>query len=200
MKASPKKEKDKSWIFLLLLALGVLVILFSSQEPENSKTPERPQVSTFDPERSKRVDSHMKDTAYNLEADQRQRQIEAYQQLNKLHSTNTQSAYKPDEQFSLESDPYMQSLTDDLDRSRSSSQYPMTPEEIVQQRLYENQQLNKASQAYREAYAEQFIENARKAGWEIELGPNFEVLSVKKLKEKKRQPSLFEDLAPGGGR
>lgn len=186
------------------MAVGLGLIFFSYQEASNpnpkmdAKKTLQDHASTLTPERAKRVDSHLKDTAYNLEADKKQRQIEAYQQLSKLHSTQAQSAYNADENFSLETDPYMQSLTDDLNRSRSAQDQNMTPEEIVQQRLYENDQLRKSSQAYREAYAEQFIENARNAGWEIELGPNFEVLSVRKLKEKKRTPSLFDDIAPGG--
>ncbi len=194
-----QNEKDKSWIFLVLLAFG-LAIVFLSQNPKNKNVGESnssPVVN--DPDRMKRVDSHLKDTAYNVEVDRRQRQIEVYQQLNKLHTTSAQPAYQESKEFSLESDPYMQSLTDELDRSRQAPPDQSTPHEIVQQRLYENEQLQKASDAYREAYAEQFKENARKGGWDIELGPNFEVLSVKKLKEK-RAPSLFEEGNRGGSR
>lgn len=194
-----QKEKDKSWIFLVLLVFG-LAIIFLSENPENKKAGKGNSSQVInDPERMKRVDGHLKDTAYNVEADRRQRQIEVYQQLNKLHSTSAQTAYQESKEFSLESDPYMQSLTDELDRSRQTPPDQSTPEDIVQQRLYENEQLQKASEAYREAYAEQFKENARRGGWDIELGPNFEVLSVRKLKEK-RAPSLFEDGNQGGSR
>lgn len=194
-----QKEKDKSWIFLVLLAFG-LAIVFHSQNSENKNSGENNSSPVInDPDRIKRVDSHLKDTAYNVEVDRRQRQIEVYQQLNKLHSTSAQPSYQESKEFSLESDPYMQSLTDELDRSRQAPPDQSTPHEIVQQRLYENEQLQKASDAYREAYAEQFKENARRGGWDIELGPNFEVLSVKKLKEN-RTPSLFEDGNLGGSR
>jgi hypothetical protein len=190
-----KKQKDKSWIFILLLFLGVTIV-FMSQKPEPSR--KAGQIAN-DPERMKRVDGHLKDTAFNLEADRRQRQIEAYQQLNKFYDTKAEVPNLENQEFSLESDPNMQKLTRELNRSRQKPQDQSTPADIVQQRLYENDQLMKASQAYREAYAQQFIENARKGGWEVELGPNFEVLSVKKLKEN-RGPSLFNEAQPGGSR
>ena len=191
----PKKDDDKSWVFILLIAIG-LVFVFLSQ---NSETKTGGSSIPNDPEHMKRVDTHLKDTAFNVEADRRQRQIEVYQQLNKLKDHKTETAYRSGDEFSLESDPYMQSLTNDLDRSQQAPPDQTTPEQIVQQRLYENMELQKASEAYRQAYAEQFKENARRGGWEIELGPNFEVLSVKKLQEK-RYPSLFQDGETGSAR
>lgn len=190
-----QKEDDKSWVFILLIAIG-LVIVFLSQNSENSTAQ---KTIPNDPEHIKRVDAHLKDTAFNVEADRRQRQIEVYQQLNKLSDHKTETVYGESHDFSLESDPYMQSLTNDLDRTQRAQPDQATPEQIVQQRLYENMELQKASEAYREAYAEQFKENARKGGWEIELGPNFEVLSVKKLQEK-RYPSLFQEGETGSAR
>lgn len=188
-----QKEKDKTWVFVLLLLIGLGFIFFSQSEDNKASNHGMP-----DPERMKQVDAHLKDTAFNIEADKRQRQIEAYQQLNKLKDSSAQSPYRESKDFSLESDPYMQSLTQELDRSQGPSPW-QTPEQIIQERLYENQQLQKASEAYREAYAEQFIENARKGGWQVELGPNFEVLSVKKI-QTRRNPSLFDDGSSAGGR
>lgn len=178
------KKDDKKWVFLILFLIGIIFI-FSSQNSEIKNTQQ-------DPVDIKRVDSHLKDTSYNVETDRRQRQIEVYQQLNKFRNSTAQTPYRKSSEFSLESDPYMQSLTQDLNRSRQSQPEQYTPEEIVQQKLYENDQIKKASEAYREAYAAEFKENARRGGWDIELGPNFEVLSVKKIKEK-RNPSLFQE-------
>lgn len=189
-----QKEKDKTWVFILLLLIGVGFIFLSQSDDAHKSTGQ----GTPDPERMKRVDTHLKDTAFNVEADRRQRQIEVYQQLNKLKDSSAQNPYRESKDFSLESDPYMQSLTQELDRSQAP--FPgQTPEQIVQERLYENEQLQKASNAYREAYAEQFIENARQGGWQVELGPNFEVLSVKKI-QTRRNPSLFQEGTAGSGR
>ena len=191
-----KKKDDKSWVFILLLLIG-LAFVYLSQNSNNNDA--KKLVVPNDAEHMKRVDNHLKDTAFNLESDRRQRQIEVYQQLNKLKGQVAETAYKSGDDFSLESDPYMQSLTNDLDRTQQAPPDQTTPEQIVQQRLYENMELQKASEAYRRAYAEQFKENARKGGWEIELGPNFEVLSVKKLQEK-RYPSLFQEGETGSAR
>ncbi len=190
-----QKKEDKSWVFILLLFLGLGIIYFSQSSEVNKSEIQIEHT----PEHIKRVDTHLKDTAFSLEADRRQRQSEAYQQLNKLHNTMAEDPYRESTEFSLESDPYMQSLSEDLNRSRQAPADQLTPEEIVQQRLYEDNQLQKASESYRESYAQQFIENARKGGWEVELGPNFEVLSVKKIRER-RGPSLFREGEMGGAR
>jgi hypothetical protein len=193
-----QKSDDKSWIFILLLLIGMALVFFSGNSDQPNKVKNQNQYVN-DPDHMRRVDEHLKDTAFNVEADRQQRQIEAYQQLSKLHNSQAQTPYQENKEFSLESDPHMQELTRDLDRSQERRADQYTPEEIVQQKLYEDQQFQRASQAYREAYAQQFKENARKGGWDIELGPNYEVLSVKKIKEN-RAPSLFHDGNGGSSR
>ena len=186
-----KKEQDKSWIFILLLLLGVGIVYFS-QNSDSSKTSQT-QAVPADPEHMKRVDAHLKDTAFNVESDKRQRQIEALQQLNRLHDSHAQDPYHEGNDFSLETDPNMQALTQELDRSQGEQQADqLTPEQIVQQRLYENEQLKKADQAYRDSYYQQFKENARRGGWNIEFGPNYEIKSVRKIP---RAPSSLDDAS-----
>ena len=64
------------------------------------------------------------------------------------------------------------------------------PDFQVQQDLYENQMMNQYDQAYREEYKKQFIENARRAGYQVKLGPDNKVMSVKPLKK----PASIQDF------
>jgi hypothetical protein len=189
-----QKNDDKSWIFVLLILLGTGFILFSL----NSNNQNANSLAN-NPEHMKRVDGHLKDTVYNLEADQRQRQIEFYQQLNKMNNQSSESAYKDNQEFSLETDPNMQALTKELDRSKQLPLTEASPEQLILYKRYLYSELQKLGEAYREAYAEVFKENARRGGWEVELGPNYEVMSVKKI-DQTRHPSLFQEGETGSAR
>lgn len=144
------------------------------------------------------MNKYLKDTAMSLEKDRLHRTLEVNRELQKYSNSSGQEGYQVDTRLSFEGDPNMQALTRELDGSQSLEDRNLTPEQIIQRRLYENELLQKADQAYREQYAAEFIENARRSGWAIELGPNFEVLSVRKIPNANRRPTqLFEPGASG---
>lgn len=194
-----EKKRDLSWFFLLLLILGVLVLFLSqNEEPNHAKNPIPKSQQVDSAQQSNLVNKHLKETAINLERERLQRRMEASRQLENLSDTGQQDQYQLDSGLTFDTDQNMQSLTYELDRSQAVHDGQLTPEQIIQRRLYENEQLQREDQAYREAYAEQFIENARRGGWDVKLGPNFEVLSVKKIPENRRQPSnLFDHFSSG---
>lgn len=195
VKQSSEKKKDLRWLFLLLLCLGVLILLFSkSEEPISSKS----QFQFQDPAHINRVNQHLKETAINLEAERQQRLLEANRELNRYSNSDRQDAYESSTALSFEGDPNMIALTQELDGSRELRDHELSPEQFMQKQLYEREIREKANEVYREQYAEQFVENARKGGWDVRLGPNYEVLSVKKLAPRKRQPTqLFDNGATG---
>ena len=55
-------------------------------------------------------------------------------------------------------------------------------------------------QAYKEAYAREFVENARRSGLEITLDDNFEVISVQRIRQPSgyRSPNSLQEGAPSG--
>ena len=61
----------------------------------------------------------------------------------------------------------------------------------LQSELLQKQKQKELTAAYKVEYARQFVENARKHGYRIELSSDFRVLSVKKIVVKET-PSLFD--------
>lgn len=197
MQKPVEKRKDMSWLFLLLLILGVLIILYANEDANKQAQAEHPGGVTS-PEQMSLVNKHLKETAINLQKDRLQRMRDKSRELQDFHNTGQQDPYQVQHNFNLDSDQRMQQLSEDLNRSREIQENQLTPEQIVQRRLYEDEQFQKENAAYREQYAEEFIENARQGGWDVKLGPNFEVLSVKKI-PKQRAPTqyLFDGNSAG---
>lgn len=188
-----KSKKDYSWIFLLLffLGVGILFLVDDSQSQKNAQPQAKVgPVQIDEKEKIQRVNQHMKEMAIQVERDRLRRAQEARNELKRAESGYAQEGYTHDQGLTFESEKSMEQLASELDRSQSLREDQLTPEQIVNNRLLDLQMEQKADMAYREEYARQFIENARAAGWEIRLGPNFEVLSVKKIRPRK--PSLFE--------
>jgi len=197
-----EKKRDLSWFFLLLLILGVLILLFSQNEDTQYSSQRNDRTgSPAVAEQMARVNRHLKETALNLERDRVLRKIEVSRELQKLQESSADASHNPvsSNSLSFETDPNMARLAEELDRSQAvHDESGMTPEQVIQRRLYEAEQHQKEDAAYREAYAEQLVENARRAGWDVKLGPNFEVLSVRKIPNNLRKPSNLFDPAGSG--
>lgn len=199
MKKASEKKKDLRWFFVLLLFLGVLILLFSPNDEEpGGSTQSKYQFQ--DPAHINRVNQHLKETAINLEAERQQRLLEVNREIQKYRNSNQQDIYQTDQSLTFETDQNMMALTRELDGSREIQDYELTPEQAIQKKLYEEELAQRAHEAYREQYAQQFVENARRAGWDVKLGPNYEVLSVKPIKQRNRQPTHLFDGGFSGSR
>ncbi len=67
------------------------------------------------------------------------------------------------------------------------------PDSIIQKQLFDAQAQSEIDATSRQAYANQFIENARSHGYEVKLDANYVVTSVKPIPPSlHRRPSLFE--------
>lgn len=190
------RKPDHSWVFLLLFIIGAAVLILLDNSPQN-KTESNRQATTTIPtlnidekEKMNRVNQHLKETAIHLESDRIRRSQEVHAEMQKLQHGTPEVVNNPEVGLTFENNRSMDQLADEFNRSHQLTEEQLTPEQIVQNRLLEMRMQENADQAYREEYARQFIENARAGGWDIRLGPNFEVLSVRKLKPRK--PSLFD--------
>ncbi len=185
-----KSGQDKGWIFLVLLVIGFLLI-FWEQDPAVKKATQELKASDDNQKKMSLVNRHLKETALQLEQDRLKRAAEASKVIERYKSSDQQMAYETHDNLSFESDFNMQKLTQDLNRSQELSDDQLTPEQIVQSQLLDRQIMDKEDQAYREEYARQFVENAKAAGWDIVLGPDLEVISVKKRKPKRVPTQIF---------
>lgn len=193
-KKNNQKSPDITWLFLGLFIFGVFLLLSTEKREEKSlnTTLSAPTASFDEQEKLKRVNQHLQETALQVEQDRVKRAQETSRELERLKNSQPQESFVQNEgtQFSFESTAAMDQLTEELNRSHVLPEDQLTPEQIVNNRLLEMQREQRADKEYREEYARRFIENARAGGWEIKLGPNFEVLSVKKIRA--RRPSLFD--------
>jgi hypothetical protein len=191
------RKSDHSWVFLLFFIVGAMILFLFESTPSKKQEVKNPAASSspvFDEsDKMNRVNRHMKETAIQLESDRLRRAQETQIELQKLRAGATEEVHRPESGLTFENDRSMDQLSAELNRSHAITEDQLTPEQIVQNRLLELRLQQNEDQAYREEYARQFIENARAGGWDVKLGPNFEVLSVRKLKPRK--PSLF-DSAP----
>ena len=71
----------------------------------------------------------------------------------------------------------------------------MTVAERIQQELFNQDFAASYDDSYKRKYAEQFIENARRGGFEVRLDQNFKVIGVTKLRVYKGM-ALFENRTP----
>ncbi len=201
-----KKKKDLGWLFLLLLVIGVLLLVFSQNKTPDQRPVDRPTQpylvgkTPYVDSQTQRVNKHLKETAIQMEKDRLQRMLEVQRELQNYSGSAQQDHYHQENGLTFDSDPNMTALTQELDNSQVLHDSQMTPEELVQKRLYQDQWLQKVDRAYREQYAAEFIENARRAGWAIELGPDFEILSVRKIMKRNRTPTQLFDSGTRGSR
>lgn len=189
---SEKKSKDLTWLFGLLLLLGLLLIFGNSGTSNTSNKIQKQPRSQFqqeDPKKLELVNRHLKETALTLEQEKLKRKQEAQRILDNYKNTEGQMTYQPSNSFSFDSDSNMEQLTSDLNRSVELHDSELTPEQIIHNALLNKQLRYKENRAYVDAFIEQFVANARAGGWDVKLGPNLEVISVKKIKP--RNPSLL---------
>ena len=72
-----------------------------------------------------------------------------------------------------------------------------SPNTIIQSEIADRESKSQYAAKYRDAYAKKFIENARNAGYEIELDDNFVVTHVQRLNST--DPNGLFDTGAGAG-
>ena len=191
-----QEKKDKSYLFglALLLLSGFFVFLFL--------LPESPQVAnsgnrvTQSKEFESKVNNHLFKTSQSIEISREKMKMEADQLA--ARGINPKSAVKEDFQgLDFSTDPRAEALLKELGRDVKESSGPTNADEAVQADLFESEQYQQYSEAYKKEYARQFIENARKAGYLIKLNDEYKVISVKAIRKPAQNMQLFP--SSGGG-
>lgn len=116
-----------------------------------------------------------------------------------LGQTTEQRAYRP-EGFDLSSESSARDLAKDLNRDNvQNSALPETPDQLIQSEIFNQQQLADYSAAYKEEYARQFVENARRAGWEVVLDEDFRVISTRRIRNPAHSSPIISPSTTGYG-
>lgn len=130
------------------------------------------------------VNEHLRKTAEKIEMAKRQQALRSWQLVNDYSRSVGETAYTPPtEGANLQETGNAHEVAKDLGRYEDSGGSG-NASDLIHQQLFEAQIAQQQDKAYRDEYARQFIENARRAGWDVKLDANFKVISVKKIERK----------------
>ncbi|WP_374034562.1 hypothetical protein ACES2I_01040 [Bdellovibrio bacteriovorus] len=177
---SQKPQKENSMLLALLLFVGAAVMVFvylGSEDPPKkvASAPAAAKSEKFE----KSVNRHLMLTNEKMEMARQRMQVENARLMNTdFNSTTAQSAYHNENRLDLTSDTRAQELAEELGRGTRKEE-TLSPHDIVQKELFNAEQQAEYSQAYKEEYARQFVENARRGGYRVILSEDLSrVLSV----------------------
>jgi hypothetical protein len=194
MAKQEKKDKTKFLGLLLLLLAGFFVFLFLL--PEGKKSNDRQSRVTQAKEFEEKVNKHLFHTSQDMQMSREKMQIEA----DKIERQGVGAGKPKEENHKLDfsADPRAEALIRELGRDAKETAAPTNADEQVQTELFEAEQAQEYSEAYKREYARQFVENARKAGYLIKLNDDYKVISVKPLRKPADSFELFNKNHDGG--
>lgn len=202
MGSEQPQKKERSLLLALLLFIGAGVLIFTYIGTEDSKTKTTakeitPVLKTDKYEKS--VNKHLMLTNEKMKLETQRTQLENAKLLNREFNTvPAQLPYANDNKLDLSSDNRAAEVAKDLGRGESRHEEVLTPDDIVQKELFNQQQMQEYTQAYKEEYARQFIENARRGGYKVILSDDLSrVISVTPLRSPSQNINL--DVPPSAG-
>ncbi|MNL05062.1 hypothetical protein D3C87_1256430 [compost metagenome] len=196
--SEPKKDeqKERSMLLALILFVGAGALIFMSLGSDNNKNATGASAKTKTSEYKKNVNRHLMLTNEKMQMERRRMDIENFQTADRLQDAKAQKAYQPRHDLDLATDSRGFDIANEIGRGEKQAEEPTTPAEVVQAELYYRQQANQYDEAYREEYARQFIENARRGGYRIKLSDDLSrVIQVQPI----RNPSGVNTGFEGGG-
>lgn len=192
-KNSQPKDRSSLIILLLLIGAGALFFKYLGDEPVTSTA--RGVASPHaahkqNPEFEKSVNRHLMMTNDKVELAQQRMAVDNNRLTKDFHETSAQKVYEqPQGGVDLTGEGYAANVAEDLGRGERKSTMK-SPHDVIQAELFNAQQDQEYSEAYRQEYARQFVENARRGGYKVQLDEDFKVISVTPL----RKPSQNSDV------
>lgn len=187
MSKQPSSQKDSPMILALILFIGAGVLVFAYLAGDGNKTSTgAPRVVKSEKfERS--VNRHLMLTNERMELEKRRMAVENAKTMNNnFSSTKSQNIYENDGRLDLSSDTRSEEIARELGRG-PREQTVESPHDVIQSELYGEELSQAHSQAYREEYARQFVENARRGGYKVKLSSDLSrVISVQPIKKQNK--------------
>lgn len=194
--APQKSQRERSIFLALLLFIGATGLIFAYWGTEDSKrAPGSTQVANKTEKYEKSVNRHLMFTNENIQMQRQRLQAENSQLMNTdFSSTRPQGAYQNENKLDLTPDTRAVEMANELGRGERREEYS-SPHEVVQKELFNEQQAQEYTQAYKEEYARQFVENARRGGYKVILSEDLSrVISVTPLRNpSQKQLDLFSN-------
>ncbi|MNJ93464.1 hypothetical protein D3C87_111460 [compost metagenome] len=195
--ATEKNQKDRSSLFALLLFLGAGALVIMSLGPDPKPQAKSSSGAAAKSEKfEKNVNKHLMVTNDTMEMARQRMAIENAQLARDFSSTKPQKVYEVQSNgVDLSGDSHAADIANELGRGERQ-RVINSPHDVIQKELFNDQQNEAYTQAYKEEYARQFVENARKGGYKVQLNDEFKVISVTPIRKPTQNIDLFN--APAG--
>lgn len=177
----PKEPQSKLFLpFLLILAggAGMFYFLFA----ETGSVSNRRMIKQDSVSQTK-VNDHLIGTAAKIALDQEKADLMVRQIQNNTFNSREQSVYENSNSLDLSSD-HSSSDVHKIIRPRSDSHgSEIDPNSLIQSKILDDEEIEAMTEEYQIEYAKQYIENARRDGWDIKLDKDFRVIQVRPIKK-----------------
>jgi hypothetical protein len=204
MASENKSQNDHGKLLALLLFVGAGALVLMSMGSEDKKSgPGQAPASVKSEKFEKNVNKHLMLTNENMEMQRRRMEIENARTGSDFNSTRAQTTYEnPSGGVDLSTDSRAAEVAKELGRGDRQEDQPMNPHEVIQKELFNQQQNAEYTQAYKEEYARQFIENARRGGYKVILDDQYRVKQVIPIRRETAGEGSSEnfDLSSGFAR
>lgn len=189
----PSQNHDNKKILLSVLLLISAVGLFWFGLREEDETNLEDEMISLQ-KNEELVNNHLRKTVQKIESQKINAQIENYIKAPKLNEgAQIQSYEASSHSLDFKSDPRIDDLTATLGKNKKASEAPKGPKEIIHGQLYDQQKWNDYKLSYRQAYAQKYVEKAKREGWEVTLNDEYKIIRTKPIKKDNR-PKLFRDV------
>ncbi|MES3037202.1 MAG: hypothetical protein V4736_04770 [Bdellovibrionota bacterium] len=129
-----------------------------------------------------KINEHLHETSLAIELQREKQRMENLKAQAEAEKGETQSGTW--EEASTGDSDRMNDLVNKLNRGENKKVDEASVENEIQNELYQDQKLREYDQAYRKAYIDQFIKNARQSGYEIKVDyQTLKILSVRQLRK-----------------
>ncbi|UOF00226.1 hypothetical protein [Bdellovibrio reynosensis] len=184
--SSAQEKKETPMLLALLLFIGAAGLIFAYLGSEDSKPAKVIETTVKSEKYEKAVNKHLMFTNEKMELERQRMQVENAKLLNSdFNATTPKQAYTNDAKLDLTVENRAAEIANELGRGGQKEEQAMTPDEVVQKELFNQQQSHEYSRAYKEEYARQFIENARRGGYKVILSDDLSrVISVQPLRSR----------------
>lgn len=179
---SKKTSRPAMWLFFLALSVGLLAVVVGvNSKTVNGKT----SIDLTNLEQRRKLEAsvnrHIQMTNRKIETERERIKIDAAFAIPRVgHLVSQASKEFQTGRLELKADRGEYNSARDVDRRGESTQ-SISVSNVVHNDMAEAELQRYADEAYRKEYARQYIESARRNGYDVQIDANYRVISVKEL-------------------
>ena len=192
--APQKKKKGAALAFLFLLGAAALIWFAWKSGDAGSATP-APLTAKEMTRIEKVVNRHLLLTNKEIELQQEKARLENKDEVIPVVGDQILPRFRPHQVNGVDHSPDRNELNAARDLAKPEDLNLSSPNTVIQSEIADRESKSQYAAKYRDAYAKKFIENARNAGYEIELDDNFVVTHVQRLNSS--DPNALFDTGSG---